>query len=391
MNELRSFSPSRLALDFSLVGQDLPDEFYESHFNTLLKNVYALAQGVSRPRENSHARKIHPWLREYPTEFLEYVQLVAHPDARAGKWGRLLTDKAQRTCLLTSIIFKVLDTNVFSCLLFGADLEHEALLSSCDSALIDAEGFQRSKLRARMNRMYLITQVPPFFWNRVDELCAQTLAMLLPAYTYAAEFEGYKPAPVRKVHQALHEVIAYAGWINVHIRLAPAIFSFNWVQPGEPFSLSQINLCQEAYTSSKAVAERYREQARKRRPGARVLNSRARVKISVTPEIIRHKSVSQSIGRPGMTVYKILQSHVVYYEGLQLDSDEQMAFVTLPDYMHRLEEDLCTPWAAAFTIMFLVPLYMFLSLTPLGNRAWEGARSLVYPRPNIVQPDKTET
>ncbi|KAI8689033.1 hypothetical protein NCS55_00159100 [Fusarium keratoplasticum] len=391
MKEFRSFSPSRLALDFSLVGQDLPDEFYESHFNTLLKNVYSLVQRVFCPRDNAQAPKVSPWLREYSNEFLQYVKLVAHPDVRAGKWGRLLSDKAERTCLLTAIIFKVLETKVLSCLLFGADSEHEKLLDSFDTALRDAEGFKRTKLRAHMNRMYLIGQIPPCFWNRVDELCAQTLALLLPAYAYAAEFQGHQPTPVRKLHQALHDVIAYAGWINVHISMVPAIFSFNWVQPGEPFGLSQINLCQEAYISSKAAAQRYQERLRKRRPGAPVLNSRARVKISVTPEITRDKDVSKSIGTPGTTSCKILQAHVVYYEGLQLDSDEKRVFVSLPEYIRRLREQVCMPRGAAIVIMLLVLLCLWVFLTPSGHRAWEGTRSWVYPRPSIVEPDPTKT
>ncbi|KAI8691629.1 hypothetical protein NCS56_00155800 [Fusarium sp. Ph1] len=391
MKEFRSFSPSRLALDFSLVGQDLPDEFYESHFNTLLKNVYSLVQRVFCPRDNAQAPKVSPWLREYSNEFLEYVKLVAHPDVRAGKWGRLLSDKAERTCLLTAVIFKVLETNVLSCLLFGADSEHEKLLDSFDTALRDAEGFKRTKLRAHMNRMYLIAQIPPCFWNRVDELCAQTFALLLPAYAYAAEFRGHQPTPVRELHQALHDVIAYAGWINVHIRMAPAIFSFNWVKPGEPFSLSQINLCQEAYISSKAAAQRHQERLRRRRPDSQQVMSRARVKISVTPEITRDKDVSKSIGTPGTTSCKILQAHVVYYEGLQLDSDEKRVFVSLAEYIRRLREQVCMPRGAAIAIMLLVLLCLWVFLTPSGHRVWEGTRSWVYPRPSIVEPDPTKT
>ncbi|KAJ4236928.1 hypothetical protein NW759_000051 [Fusarium solani] len=323
--------------------------------------------------------------------FLKYVQLVAHPDARAGKWGRLLSDKAERTCLLTAIIFKVLDAKVFESLLFGAGPEHEKLLRSFDTALRDKEGFKRTKLRAHMNRVYLMAQIPPFFWNRVDELCTQTLALLLPAYTYAAEFQGHQPIPVRKLHQALHDVIAYAGWINVHIRMAPAIFSFNWVQPGEPFSLSQINLCQEAYISSKAAAQRHQERLRRRRPDSQRVMSRARVKISVTPEITRDKDVSKSIGTPGMTSCKILQAHVVYYEGLQLDSDEKRVFVSLSEYIRRLREQVCMPRGAAIVIMLLVLLCLWVFLTPSGHRVWEGTRSWVYPRPSIVEPDPTKT
>ncbi|RSL55770.1 hypothetical protein CEP54_009190 [Fusarium duplospermum] len=327
----------------------------------------------------TEAPKVHPWLREYPDAFLKYVQLVAHPDARAGKWTRLLSDKGERACLLTAMIFKILDNKVFTRLLFGAGPDHEALLNSFDAALINAEGFQRTKLRARANRMYLITQIPPFFWTRVDKLSAQILTFLLPACAYAAEFKGHKPIPIRELHQALHDVVAHAGWISVHIRLASAIFSFNWVQPGEPFSLSQVNLCQEAYSYSQEAARRHQERSRRRNPDGRVMNSRARVKISITPEIIRHKSVTKSTGTPGMTSYKILAPHVVYYEGFQLDSDEERAFVSLPEYIYRLREQLCTPRGAALAIMLFVSFCLWVFLTSSGQRAWGGVWAWVYP------------
>lgn len=239
--------------------------------------------------------------------------------------------------------------------------------------------------------MYLRGEIPPFFWNRVDKLCTQTLALLLPAYAYVAEFKGHRPIHVCELHQALHEVIAYAGWISVHIRLAPAIVSFNWIQPGEPFSLTQVNLCQEAYASSKKAAHQHQRRLRRRRPDGQDIKSVARVKISVTPEIIRHKSVSQSIGTSGMTSYKILEPHVVYYEGLHLDSDEKRVFVSLPEYIRRLRDQVCMPRGASIVIMLLVVLYVVVFKTSSGHRAWEGAWSWAYPPPPPPPLEPTKT
>ncbi|KAM0441140.1 hypothetical protein ACHAPT_000445 [Fusarium lateritium] len=389
MKKSRSFSPNRLSLDFRRAGEDLPDEWYEEKFIILFTDIYDLVQSVFCPDDNAQAPRVSPWLREYSNEFVNYVKLVAHPDPRAGKWERLLRDKLERASLLTAIIFKVLDTKVLSHLLFGASEEQEELLCSSDAAFIDVEGFERTRLRAHINRVSHKGEAPPLFWDEVDELCTQTVALLEPAYDYAAEFRGYRPISKSKLHQFLHDVIAYAGWINVHIRMASAIVSCDWVHPGEPFSMGQVNLWQEAYIASKEAAQQHQQRLLRRRPDSQEMKSMARVKISVTPKIVRHKAVSESIGTPGMTTYELLAPHIVYYKGLELDSDEKRAFVSLPEYIQRLREQLCAPRGASFAIMLVVLLYLWVSMTATGYRAWQGAWSLVNPPEPKPEPSKS--
>ncbi|KAF5003964.1 hypothetical protein FDECE_9504 [Fusarium decemcellulare] len=379
MKEFRSFCSNRRPLEFHRLHEDLPDEFYELHFNQIFIEIYALVHKAFCPDKATQAPKPSPWLKGYSDEFIKYVQLLAHPDPRAGKWDRLLRDKAERSCLLQAIIFKVLDSRVFSKLLFGAGSDHEGLLQRSDAAFIDAEGFQRSSLRAQTNQLYLKDSrgEPPRFWDEVDRLCAQTLALLLPAYIYVAEFEGHEPVPISELHQALHEVIAYAGWLNVCIRMSSAVVSYNWVIPGEPYSMDQVNLCHEAYESSKKAAQHHQQRLKERKPSGQQMGSTARIKISVTPEIIRHKPVPESLGRQGMTSYTIMKPHVVYYEGLELDKDERRAFISLPDYIDRLRNRSLDPRTQALLIMLAVLLVLLVCCTPYGQRAGQDIWSWV--------------
>ncbi|KAM5355259.1 hypothetical protein ACJ41O_001905 [Fusarium nematophilum] len=383
MEELRNFVPNRRVLEFSRLNEDLPDEFYELHFNKLFMEIYTLVQLAFCPGEGTRAPKVSPWLMEFPEEFINYVQLLARPDSRARKWENLLRDESERSYLLHAIIFKILDTKVFSLLLFGADPEHGKMLQSSDAALIDAEGFRRSNLRAHTNKAYLDAGrgEPALFWEEVDTLCTQTLVLLLPAYTYAAEFKGYEPVPIQDLYQSLHDVIAYAGWLNVLIRLSPAIVSYNWAIPGEPYHMNQVNLCHEAYKSSQTATQQHQAKVRRRRPDSEHRDSAARIKISVTPEIVRHKPVPESVGTLGMTSYTILKPHVVYYEGLELDMHEQQAFVSLPDYIRRLRARKGTPRVPALVIMMIALLSLLVFSTATGRQVLQSAGAWVNPAP----------
>lgn len=142
MRELRSFSPVRRSLDFVPFCSDmeLPSNFYEYHFSRLGAEICTIVLSAFSPKEEHQAPRTSPWLGDYPEEFIRYVELVAHMDARAGKWDRLLRDRGERTNLLQAIIFKALDNRVFSRLLFGASSKHDETLHNSDVALITAEG-----------------------------------------------------------------------------------------------------------------------------------------------------------------------------------------------------------------------------------------------------------
>ncbi|KAF5002883.1 hypothetical protein FGRMN_44 [Fusarium graminum] len=358
MKEFRSLNLSRRNLDFTKLHQDHPDEYYEKQFNELHIEVFALIQAAFCPDSTHEAPLTSPWLKEYPEEFLKYVELVAHPDARAGKWERLLRDNNERSNLLQAIIFRVLHTRVFSPLLFGAGPKHYETLRQSDTALINAEGFRRSKLRSHTTRTWLHISKgePVLFWEEVDKLCTQTLAMLLPVYEYTAEFTGFNPAPVPELYQMLHDVIAHAGWLNVCIRMSPAIISTSWLKPGDPFAMGQTNMCQAAYEVSKEAALHQQMRVKHRRPNGDRIMSAPRVKISVAPELVRHKPLPEVMETQGVTSYTIMKPQVVYYEGLQLDQDEWRAYISLPDYIKKLRDQNCVPRYVALVILLFVLL-----------------------------------
>lgn len=389
MKGFRSFNPSRRGLHFTKLDRDYADEFYEKHFNELHVEIFALVQAAFCPETSSgktpQAPLTSPWLREYPEEFIKYVELVAHPDARAGKWERLLRDSAERSNLLQAIIIRVLYTKVFSQLLFGAGPKHCETLRQSDAALINAEGFERSKLRAHTTRTWLhVTDGEPTrFWEEVDKLCTQTLALLLPVYDYTSEFTGYSPVPVAELHQMLHDVISYAGWLSVCIRMSPAIVSINWLKPADPYAMGQTNTCQSAYEFSKEAALQHQMRARQRRlKGDRMLSA-PRIKISVAPEIIRHKTLPKSLQTQGVTSYTIMKPQVVYYEGLQLDQDEWRVYISLPDYIKKLRDQNCVPRYAALVIMLFVLLALWVHFTASGQQTWQGIREMVRSEPNL--------
>lgn len=140
MEELRSYKPTRRGLDFKQLNQDFPDERYELFLNNLTVEVFVLAQMAFLPGGKTGSIRMSPWLIEYPEEFLKHVELVAHPDARSGKWERLLRNGDERVNLIAAIIFKIFDQKIFSPLLFGAESKHMETLKNSDTELINAEG-----------------------------------------------------------------------------------------------------------------------------------------------------------------------------------------------------------------------------------------------------------
>ncbi|RGP80319.1 hypothetical protein FLONG3_1468 [Fusarium longipes] len=380
MNELRSFRPRRRDLDFKELDRDIPDEEYEIFFNNLHVEVWGLARMAFLPGGYSVGTRRSPWLREYPEEFLRYVELVAHPDARTNHWERLLCDKDERVCLLMAIIFRILDKKVFSTLLFGAGPIHGETLKNSDTELIYAEGFERSSLRSHSTRTWLKTTygVPPLFWQEVDKLCTQMLAMLLPFFNYVKEASPCEAISTSELYQSLHDVVAYAGWLSVCIRMSPAIISIDWTIPGELYSAKFVNMSQEAYETSKKRARVYDKYDI--RPWSMRKLSTARVKISVTPKIVRHKPLPESLAINGITSYTIMKPSVVFYEGYNLEQDERKAFISLPDYIQKLRDLSCVPRYTALAIILVTLIWMWVFYTASGQQTWQAVLKTVKSR-----------
>lgn len=354
MKELSRFRPSRCHLQFEQSLQDHPDEFYELHFSNLFVEVNVLVRKAFRQPTKP---KSAPWLQEHPGQFIKYVELLARPDRHAGRWDRLLRDKTERDFLLQATLMKIIDAKVFSSLLFGADPEHLSILQSTDASLANEEGFKRSIDRAKTNRVYLKAKrgQPPLFWEEVDKLCTQVLALILPTFTWTSDTPESQAHSVQVLYQWLHDVIAYAGWIHVCFRFSPAILTFDWVKPGERYHVDQVNLSQEVFEYSKGRALSW---AAKWMPTGSCKMT-ARVKISVSPEIIRYYPGTDAFGREGIAHYRIMKPHVVYYQGRDLDRDEEKGYISLPEYIHRLRDQKTVPHGAALVIMLVAILWLW--------------------------------
>ncbi|KLO84962.1 uncharacterized protein LW93_2845 [Fusarium fujikuroi] len=385
MRELRSFSPVRRSLDFVPFCSDmeLPSNFYEYHFSRLGAEICTIVLSAFSPKEEHQAPRTSPWLGDYPEEFIRYVELVAHMDARAGKWDRLLRDRGERTNLLQAIIFKALDNRVFSRLLFGASSKHDETLHNSDVALITVEGFQRSELRAHTNRVWLKKSrgEPDLLWSEVDKLTTEVYLLLLHIYEFTASFDGYEPISRTELYQLLHDVISYAGWLSVGLRMSSAIVSINWLIPGELYALNQVSTSQPAYQASKEAAQQHDMRLQEQRPERKQMSSMARVKISVIPEIIQYRPYPKDANVEGIDSYMIMEPHAVHYEGFLEEHDENRAFISLPDYIKKLRDRNCAPRNAALVIMVTVLTCLWVLYTTSGQQTWQKARGWVIPEP----------
>lgn len=140
MKEFEHCSPTRLALEFRPLHEEQGDEFYELNFGRLFVEVYTLAERTFSVTKRPGPVKRAAWLMEYSESFYKYAEALANPDSNAGNWSRLLRDEKERGFLLSAMIMKVLDTQVFSSLLFGADPDQLKILQTTDATYVGAEG-----------------------------------------------------------------------------------------------------------------------------------------------------------------------------------------------------------------------------------------------------------
>jgi hypothetical protein len=81
-----------------------------------------------------------PWVESYTPEFYTYVLSVAREDRYEGGWDNILRDHRTRIVLVVGIIMKMLSTEVFDVLLFGANAEQQQTLSNLDELFVPTEG-----------------------------------------------------------------------------------------------------------------------------------------------------------------------------------------------------------------------------------------------------------
>lgn len=115
------------------------DKVLEFHYTKILRNIYFLAMDVFAG-EGDLTGKQSPWVHQYPNEFYEHVKAIARPDPHGRHWEGLLRDKYERVFLVVGIVMRVLDTSIFSSLMFGASDKHQKALEAHDIDLIEYDG-----------------------------------------------------------------------------------------------------------------------------------------------------------------------------------------------------------------------------------------------------------
>lgn len=81
-----------------------------------------------------------PWTCTFPNEFYSYIKAIAYPDVLSGKWHDLLCNADELEMLATGILWRVLDQEVLSDLLFGASEAQKQVLAEQDREFIDLDG-----------------------------------------------------------------------------------------------------------------------------------------------------------------------------------------------------------------------------------------------------------
>lgn len=175
-------------------------------------------------------------------------------------------------------------------------------------------GFRRSALRADTNRVYLEATggIPPLFWKRVDSITAQITELLTPL-SAAVGGEIASPSP----YQALHDIVALAGWLNIAMRLSPKITTFEWVQPGEAYRHSFVSVGEDKQTNTASSEAR---------------RVRARVMISTTPKITRHVRSSKGFFG-GTETYDVMKPLVFTYTGRFRDWEDSVGVSSLQGHV----------------------------------------------------------
>lgn len=198
-------------------------------------------------------------------------------------------------------------------------------------------GFARSKLLAETNAAYLDETpyfMPPNFWERVREVSSQILKMLLPLYNVCGYEFSDKPPALEDFAQAVFNIVAYAGWLNLTIRLSSGVLNISWSGPGLPASNDEKMVLEEVFTASHARAKSKDDASNQ--AAAR----EKRIKISAAPSITRFSLDEEKLFHH--KVYLIQQPHVIYYSALKNEREH----LSLADHVAsvRRAEGLSPTW-----------------------------------------------
>jgi hypothetical protein len=139
--KLEVLKPQPIQLDFPPhTGKDHTDKWYVEMFQLLARRLDKFSAEYFTVHDLNKGEFYQPWTLDFKPEFLNYVEQVAEPDPMRGGWNALLRDTGNRKSLISAILMRILQNNVFSENLFGADKREEDSMASFERAFFDREG-----------------------------------------------------------------------------------------------------------------------------------------------------------------------------------------------------------------------------------------------------------
>jgi hypothetical protein len=141
LKDFKSYTPTRLSLDFDILGGEYDDGWYElefSHLSLALLSTFKKYFDNEGKQAGWHGAP-SPWLRKFPPQFYQYAEMVARPEGATGNWDTLLENQIDRNFLVGGIFVKFLEMKVFSDLLFGASKAQKDILLAQDGNLLTSD------------------------------------------------------------------------------------------------------------------------------------------------------------------------------------------------------------------------------------------------------------
>lgn len=140
LRDLAGYRPTRFEVD-AWPEEDREDDWHSERWQSIYGACTQFAT-VFMPRIDVSTSVFadSPWSILLPEAFLEHAAGVVQYDVFSGGWDPVLRSKERRAWLVTGILARILDTEVFGPLLFGASKSALTALESQDDELIDREG-----------------------------------------------------------------------------------------------------------------------------------------------------------------------------------------------------------------------------------------------------------
>ncbi|KAK4193471.1 hypothetical protein QBC35DRAFT_458520 [Podospora australis] len=228
MGELKRFGwrPARVQVEITWPDTEFDSVWFETVYGHLYRKTKSFADRYFGRVEIPETNNADVWLAGFSRAFLRYTTLVARQDNFVGGWNKLLSDPRRRQYLVTGILAKVFETQIWDDLFFGANDITKAMLKTQDEALLGLEGYLRTELRSQSIRAALgKEEVPPFFWHRVDTISLQITELLLPLVKLLDKHSALvRACTLRSIHQDVHNLVAEAGLVALGMSMSRDIF-----------------------------------------------------------------------------------------------------------------------------------------------------------------------